>query len=225
MNRKALLLVGSPKPGNSSSESLGDYLLEKLQLAGVEIEKIKINQVINSEAGKAKLIADTNTCDILIFSCPLYIDSTPASVIKAMEIIAREGNGRGTPTRRVMLAICNSGFPEAHQNHTALAIYRCFAKEAGFEWAGGLALGGGGSIDGRPLKSLGGMVRNIIKSLDLTAAAIIEGESIPEQAVKLMAKPIVPNWLYMLFGNLLWRGQAKQYGTQKKLNDRPYPTE
>ena len=33
-----LLLVGSPKPGQSSSESLGTYLLEELETRGVTTE-------------------------------------------------------------------------------------------------------------------------------------------------------------------------------------------
>lgn len=47
----------------------------------------------------------------------------------------------------MMVGIVNSGFPEAFHNDTALAILRRFAAETGFQWAGGLALGGGGTID------------------------------------------------------------------------------
>jgi len=224
MTRKALLLVGSPKPGKSTSEAIGEYLLEKLLQKGLETQKIKINQALKSDGGGEKLISAVNGCDILVLSCPLYIDSAPAIVVKAMEIIAGGRKEQERPNRQVMLAICNSGFPEAHQNHLALAIYRCFAKETGFEWAGGLALGGGGAIDGRPLASLAGMVRNVVKSLDLTASAIVEGKSVPEEAIKLMAKPFVPGWLYVLVGQFNWKGQAKKYGAHKKLNDRPYKT-
>jgi len=37
-----------------------------------------------------------------------------------------------------------------------------------------------------------------------------------------MAKPFVPHWLYFIFGQFGWRIQAKKYGVQKNLNDRPY---
>lgn len=45
---------------------------------------------------------------------------------------------------------------------------------------------------------------------------------IPEEVVKLMAKPMFPNWLYVLVAHFGWRNQAKKYGVHKKLHDRPY---
>ena len=219
---KALLLVGSPKPRYSTSESLGDYLIGQLEQKGFTTEKIKINQAIRTDSGKNMLVSSVNECDLLIFSFPLYVDSTPSSLIKAMELIADLRRGKQRTKKQVLLAICNSGFPEAHQIHTALAILKCFAKEAGFIWAGGLSLGGGGAIGGKPLNALGGMVRNVVKGLDLTAIAIAEGSPVPEEAIKLMAKPFIPHWLYLMFGQLSWRKHARKYGTHKNLNDRPY---
>lgn len=222
MNRKALLLIGSPKPASSTSEALGDYLLDKLHQHGIESEKIKLIQILKDDRGRNKLISSINNCDILILTCPLYVDSAPAIVTKAMELINNERKSQEFLKKPIMLAICNSGFPEAHQNHTAIEIYRHFAKESGFEWAGGLALGGGGAIDSRPLISLGGMVRNVKKTLDLTASSIADGKHIPEEAAKLMAQPIVPQWLYVLIGQFGWKSKAKKHGVHKNLNDRPY---
>ena len=106
----------------------------------------------------------------------------------------------------------NCGFPEAAHNATALAICKRFAAEAGFEWAGGLALGMGEAIGGRPLEKTGGMLRNVRKALEMSAAALAEGQPLPEKAARLMAAPLVPRWLYMLIGNLRWRRQAKNTG-------------
>ena len=44
----ALLLVGSPKGENSTSNSLGTFLAEKLQEKGVSFKKIYINQSFGS---------------------------------------------------------------------------------------------------------------------------------------------------------------------------------
>lgn len=222
MSKQALLLVGSPKPNNSTSEVLGDYLLEGLQRNGLRTDKVNIHRLLRSANGNEELIKAVNTCDILIFSGPLYVDSTPAIIVRAMEIIAENRRENKQLKKPLMLAISNSGFPEAHQNHTALGIYKCFAKEAGFEWVGGLALGGGGAINGQPLAKLGGMVKNICKSLDLTVSALLNENMIPEEAVKLMEKPMFPKWIYLMVGQFGWRIQAKKYGSHKKLNDRPY---
>lgn len=222
MSQHALLLVGSPKPRNSTSETLGDYLLVQLKQKGLETKKILVNQELKSPGGSDKLISAVNECDILILSCPLYVDSAPATVTKALEIIAEQRRKKIQPRQQFMLALSNSGFPEAHHNETAISIYRCFAKEAGFNWVGGLALGGGGTINGRPLTELGGLVKNVTKSLDLAAGALLEGIPLPEEAVNLTAKPLIPNWLYLLVAQLGWRFQAKEHGAFSKLNARPY---
>lgn len=220
MIKRALLIVGSPKPNKSTSEQLGKYILDRIKNKNIETDIIRLNNLSKIEWDK--LTESVNNCDILIFSSPLYVDSLPASVIKVMEVIAERRKERGLTKKQVMMAISNSGFPEAFQNHPALGIYKCFAKEAGFDWAGGLAIGGGGVIAGKPLEKMGGMVKNIIKSLNLTADALLLGKAVPEEAVKLIKKPMMPNWLYFLGGNFGWKLQAKKFGVHKKLDQRPF---
>jgi len=220
--RRALLLVGSPKGPESTSESLGDYLLDQLSKGGLETQKIRIFPSINSDDGREKLLSAINTSDILILSHPLYIDSLPTPVIKTMELVAKHRKSTAELREQKLLAISNNGFPEAYQNETALAISRRFAFESKIKWAGGLALGGGESIDGRPLRELGVMARNVKKSLDLTAAALLEGKPVPKEAVDLMAKPFLPVWLYTWVAGSRWKRRAKEHGVQKRLHDRPY---
>ena len=57
---------------------------------------------------------------------------------------------------QLFTAIANCGFPEALHNTTALAICEVFARQAGFEWAGSLSLGGGEAVNGQPLVQAGG---------------------------------------------------------------------
>jgi hypothetical protein len=65
------------------------------------------------------------------------------------------------------------------------------------------------------------MVKNVKKALDLTAEDLLQGRTVPDKAVKLMAKPIMPNRLYIMFANMGWKTMAKKYGQQKKLKDVP----
>jgi hypothetical protein len=222
MSKKSLLLVGSPKPKNSSSEAMGDYLLQQLSSKGIQTEKMLINQVLKTEEGIKQFLAAVNNCDIFIISAPLYVDSAPAALTKAMELMAQDRVKGEEGKKQRLLAISNCGFPEAVHNNMALDIYRSFAKEVGFIWAGGLALGAGGAIDGKPLASLGGMVKNIKHSLELTAQALAEENPIPSVAVSLMAKPVMPNWLYVLAGNFMWKSRAKKNSAKNKINDKPY---
>ena len=159
---------------------------------------------------------------LLILATPLYADSLPSGVTRLLEIVAAKGDRRPDHGGRRFAALINCGFPEARQCDTAIAICRCFAREAGMEWAGGLALGGGESIGGRPLKEAGGVAKNARKALDLAAEALSEGRQVPGEAVSLMARPTIPAWMYTVIGDIGWRLKARRRGTGTRMKDRPY---
>ncbi len=218
-----LLLVGSPRGKKSTSESLGNYLLEQLREMGLETEKIWIYQSLKSQEKSSDLISAVDRFDTVIFASPLYVDSLPAPVTKAIELIADHRKTTKMTKKQQLLAISNCGFPEAHHNDPALAIYRLFATESGFEWAGGLALGMGAAINGRSLNDLGSMARNVKKSLKLTATALAKGKPVSPEAVDLMAKQFIPSWIYMQIGGIGWRRQAKKNKVRtKSMYNRPY---
>lgn len=219
---KAVLIVGSPKGFKSTSFSLGNYLLETLGEKGLDTRVIILESRVVSPPDQEALLADINSCELLILAVPLYVDSLPADVIKLMEILRDKRLADKERKETLLCPIVNSGFPEAVQSKTALAIFKQFAMETGFQWTGGLALGGGGAIEGKPLKSMGGMARNITKSLDKAGQALAEGRNIPQEAVDLMAKPIVLKWMLSVFGVFMWRYWARKYGTHKRLTERPY---
>ncbi len=216
-SRQVLLLVGSARRPRSTSEALGSYLLERLAEKGFGTETLLLHRALKSGEKREALLEATDRADVLVVAFPLYVDSLPSLVIRALELIAdhREGGDQSRPQR--LLAIVNCGFPEAQHNDTAIAICRRFAREAGFEWIGGLSLGGGGAISGRPLAEAGGMARNPIQSLELTAAAIAEGGALPEEAVEAMARSIIPSWAYRWMGWFGWRQQARKHGVQRQL--------
>ncbi len=219
--RSAVLLVGSPRTRQSTSASLGEYLFEQLKARGVETEEFQVYTTINSQERMEKMGAAIDRADLVVLSFPLYVDSLPAPVISALEKIAARRQGK--PRRPRFAAVANCGFPEAHHNATALAICAEFARSACFEWMGALALGAGDGIVHRtPLRELGGRAFSIKKSLETAADALAAGRPVPESARKLMAKPVIPAWMYRCFGAWGWRKQAKAYGAQKKLRGRPY---
>jgi hypothetical protein len=224
LNKRVLLFVGSAKQTPSTSESLGTYLLDQLRTKGCVTKMLFIHKSLRSAKGRVGLLKATSQADVVVIAFPLYVDSVPYVVIRAMELIAKDRQAKNELREQRLLCIVNSGFPEAHQNDTALAICRQFAWEAGFQWAGGLALGAGQAIGGRPLLSVKGMARNVIQSLDLTADALVTGKPVPREVVQRMAKPLIPNWLYIWFGTIGWKWRAKKHGVYRKLKDRPYET-
>jgi hypothetical protein len=214
---KALLLVGSPRKGKSASETLGAYLMGRLETHEVETQKLYVYPALRSETKMDSLVAAAAAADLVIISAPLYVDSLPAAVTELLEVLHRRLDDHARPAEQRLVAISNSGFPEAEQNEIALRIYRSFAHQAGFSWAGGLALGAGEAIKGKPLHESGGMAQNVIAALDLAAEALSAGKAVPQEAVDLMAEPLVPAWMYRMMGNLGWRFQAFQRGTWRQL--------
>ena len=219
--KSAVLLVGSPKGPISSSNSLGTYLIDKLSQKGVPSEKMYLCASQNPDKNRAALFELVDKSDLIILAFPLYVDSLHSRVIKTLELIAENEHKKGKNSKKQFVAIANSGFPEAIHNNTALEVCRIFASKVGYTWAGGLAMGGGGTINGRPLAKLGGMVRNQIRALDLTAEALSNGESVPEEAKVLMSKLGFPKWLYTWTGNQGWKKQAKEHMDPKEMYSQP----
>jgi multimeric flavodoxin WrbA len=220
--QRALLLVGSPKTRKSTSNSLGGYLFEQLSARSIQTETIYLHTVLRSPTKMQALLDAVDAADLVTLAFPLYVDSLPAPVIEALERIAAHRQRRDPSHRQLFTAIANCGFPEAYQTATALAICETFARQAGFEWAGALALGGGQMINGAPLAQGGGKTIPIRKSLELAAEGLVQGQAIPKAAQDLLGKPIVPHWVYRLMGGFGWKQQAKRYGAQKLLRQQPY---
>jgi multimeric flavodoxin WrbA len=220
--RRALLLVGSPKTRKSASNSLGGYVFEHLSAQSIQTETIYLHTVLRSPVKMQALLDAVDAADLVTLAFPLYVDSLPAPVIEALERIAAHRQGRDPSHRQLFTAIANCGFPEAHHCTTALAICETFARQAGFEWAGALALGGGQMLNGTPLSEGGGQTIRIRQSLDLAAEALAKGHGIPQAAQDILGKPVVPDWAYRLMGGLGWIWAAKGYGALKQLKRRPY---
>ena len=223
--RRAVLLVGSPRLYKSTSASLGGYLMRQMESRGVQTETILVYPQFSSKERAESALQKLDSADLVILAFPLYVDSLPGALTAALELIAEHRSKANAilQSEQRFAAMANCGYPEAAHNLTALAICAQFSQQAGFRWAGGLSLGGGeGLIHGVPLENLRGSNLLIKKSLDLTAAALTGGDPVPAAAVGLLAKSIVPSWLYRLIGHYRWKRQAKTYGVQENLSARPY---
>jgi len=220
--QRAALLVGSPRTRKSSSHALGGYLFDRMAESQVQTETFYIHTSLYSPERMQALMEAVDSADLVMLAFPLYVDSLPAPVMAVLERIATRRAGKNI-TRPRFAALANCGFPEAAHNQTALAICETFARQAGFEWAGALSLGAGeGLVHGAALAEAGGPAIPIRKALDLAAAALVRGETIPQEAADLLARPIIPAWLYRWMGIFGWRQQARQYGVQNIMRRKAY---
>ncbi len=234
-SRRALLIVGSPKIGSpSTSGVLGGYVLKQLEERGWETTSLTLRRHLLTDEGQAELLAATERADLVLLAFPLYIDSLPFLMMKALEVMAEPLDAQPGASPKHIAAIVNNGFPESHQNAPAVAICHRFAVETGMTWLGGLAMGAGEALfRGQPIeetKRNGPPVTHVKRALDLTGAALANRQPIPGEAIRLIRKtpiPFVPARLwrrfFMMTANQHWRkGAAENQVEPEAMRAQPY---
>ena len=106
----AVLLVGSPKGPNSTSNSLGTFLLDKLQEKGMATQKIYLCQNLGSEEKKANLLRLVDKSDLIILAFPLYVDCLHLHVIETLELIAETKKANSKKAKKALLQFQTAAF-------------------------------------------------------------------------------------------------------------------
>lgn len=218
--RSAAILIGSAKiKGTSLSENLARAYAARLERAGLTVTLHFATEFLHdrSAASAAGAIA---SADLFVIATPLYVDAMPALVVRAFDHVVRAR--AGTHAGRCSVLV-NCGFPEPEQTRTALRVARHFCTRAGYHWAGGLPLGGGGAIQpGTPLDQQHGPALHVQRALDAAASALARGEDVPEVARDAMIVSPLPDLVYRVLGDLGWRYLAHKNGLhQRDLHARP----
>lgn len=227
----ALLIVGSPKGKAGTSYALGRVLFRRLAAAGMEIRETTVSAALATPESRDLLQRDAAAAGLIVFSLPLYVDQLPAPLIRVLGLIAGRDTAAGgtaigeTSVAPRIAAIVQCGFPETHQNQSAVDIMRKFAADAGFRWSGALAMGMGGAVSGRPLDRLRGIQRNTVAALEAAAAALAAGGDIPAEVSALMGKPLMPRALYTFAANYGMKLQARKHKVGRRVYDKPYASE
>jgi len=210
--RSVTLLVGSARPrGESTSESLGRALLQGLERAGVATRVVHAVRFLKEGSAAEAAVEEVVGSDLRVVSSPLYVDTLPALATRALEAASARLTAGRAPLRSVV-GLLNCGFPEAVHNRTAMRVVRAFARQSGLAWAGGLAMGAGEAVHGRPLAQVGGLVRHQVQALALAGEHLARGQCIPPEASAGMARALVPAFLYRWLGTLGWAKQGRAHG-------------
>ncbi|MDD3905366.1 MAG: hypothetical protein PHS46_02420 [Candidatus Omnitrophica bacterium] len=216
-SKSVLILNGSPKQDGGVSGNIGNRILSSLAVKGMRGVMIRIIDVAGSKERLDVLVDQINNSEAIILSCPLYIDSIPSYVIRAIEHIGESRKKTGGANVRLAV-IMHCGFPEAFHNDVAIRIFRQFAIESRFEWIGGMAFGMAPIINNKLITF---QCKNIDKAIKSMTDAIYSGTAIPEKAITLIARPFMPTMLYTCVGNILWRMIAFK-NKALKINATPY---
>ena len=217
---KALIIYGSPKGMKGSAANLADYFAIKLQEKGLQVEKVGAYRSLTYSDEKERLLDWFDKADVVLVCFPLYVDTLPAGLLEALEIIIENGARIGRK-ERVLAAECHCGFPESSQTATALVNCRHFADRMGMKYVGGIGLGQGPMVIGTPLTEMK-YARNHLPLFDQAIDAIVKGEEIPKSVLEGLKRPFVPSWLYLLFANHGWNSRAKKNGVRSRIREMPY---
>lgn len=227
--QKAVLLVGSPRGEKSTSTSIVNYISNILRSKEIEGEIFWVALIINKKEEIDRMLKAIDDSDIVLLAVPLYIDSAPYIVIKAMEIVNAYRQDQAKRKQQIFFPIINSGFPERSHFPVAIKIYETFSSSAGFKWIGSLSIGSGEGLQGSKGKSLeeaGNMSKAIRSKLEELVETLAEGKEyrneyigvIPEKLFKGFFKFLVP--LFLWIGNRHWKRLAKKNGAD--VMARPY---
>lgn len=215
--KRAVLWIGSAKPaGRSSSESLGRALVEPLAEHDFEVEVVHLRNTVKLRRPSAALNETLADADLLVLATPVYIDSVPALVMRALcDLVDLE-----PPGRPAFVPIVQCGFPELAHNALALRTLERASRAAGLRWAGHLAVGGAGAIDGAPIAATG-LLTPLHHALREASTALGLTGAIPEAATEAVAAPLMPARVYRWAGQAGWIAQAIKHGAATHLWDRP----
>ena len=219
---RALLLVGSPKPKGGASSSFAGAVDSRLESRGWETRTERITPAFSNAEHMRRLIGAIGTSDLVVLSFPVYVDSLPAPVMRLLEAwrdaVTDDSLDAAAAPRLAVLTQC--GFPEAKHCDVAVEVCRLFAEGVGAEWAGALAFGMGGSIEGRPVEQ--SPLGRVLPEFDAAVSALAEGRPIPPTSTAAFARPLAPAWAYPLAGGFIWKRQARKRGCTEPLTLRRY---
>ncbi len=149
---KAALINGSPKIIMQKADPCASHAL--LQSAKRymrrshihDLEEFHIKTPVLTETEMAELM----TCDIWLFSFPLYTGGIPSHLLRFLmnmqayaENWKKSGKCREGGEKIYVYAIVNCGLYEGSETRPAMEMMEHWCDESGFVWGSGLGVGGG----------------------------------------------------------------------------------
>ncbi|HYF75037.1 MAG TPA: NAD(P)H-dependent oxidoreductase [Candidatus Nitrosocosmicus sp.] len=209
--KKLLLINGSPRK-NGTSYSFARTIKLLAEHCGNEAEIIHAIDYFDGKEKIEHLKGLITQSDIVAMSSPLYADTLPYHDIWLLEKLADEcaNELRG----KAFFAVGQCGFPDITRIEPLTDACRFFAEDAGMNWLGGLAYGGGPMINGALLEDIGKKGEKITSGFRLALENVFKGEKIGIDAQELITIkiPKIMYWPLVILMNQMIKKQARQNG-------------
>ena len=150
-------------------------------------------------------------CQALVFAFPLYVDSLPSHVIRALESLAELF--REIAEKPTVYAVVNCGFYEGQQAHIALQVMENWCSQTGFLWGRGLGIGGGGVFSATEESPVGQFPKR-----EIGKALAVMGQSVSalESGKTLFVNCDLPRFVYRQAAESQWKKRAQNNGVSPR---------
>lgn len=212
MDTKRIVLLNGSTRKKGTSYSFSRTMKILADDMGNSTEIIHVIDYFDGKADFDDLKGLIEQSDIIGMISPLYADTLPYHDIWFMEKISNEYSHE--LSGKDFFAIGQCGFPDITRIEPLIESCRYFALEAGMNWLGGLAYGGGAILNGALLEDLGKRGEKITSGFKLALTCILKGEKISPQVQELitMKIPKFMNWALSAYLNNNAKKLARENG-------------
>lgn len=202
---KISIINGSPKPGESNSGIMSEYITSLI--GGQEIIIYNIGKVGLTEEQFAKI----SKSDALIFAFPLYVDGIPSHLLHLLADFEK----RIVFNKNTMVyCIVNNGFFEGKQNRIAIDQMKNWCSAVGLIWGQAIGIGAGEMLPFIKDIPLGyGPNKNIGNALKELVCNIKYSDS----GKDIFISPNWPRFLWRIQASLsVWYPRARKNGLNRR---------
>jgi multimeric flavodoxin WrbA len=157
------------------------------------------------------------TSDIVVFACPVYFDNVPAVMKKFIDRLSpillphfeEDENGEYRHAKRYkkypkIAVISNAGFPGQKSFEVESLFFKRLARSLHTEIIAEIYRAEGEIFRGKNNLMLKPLLGKYKKLLRHAGKEIVENQYLSEKTVKELEKPIIPQSIYIKFGNEEW---------------------
>lgn len=207
---KIALINASPKPAFSGSGNLLEELKKDFR-KDADITSYELHRKYISEFTVKELL----DMDAWVIFCPLYVDGLPSHLLSCLMQLEN-----ACPNKRInVYGVINCGFYEGDQTDVAFGILRNFCTRCGFDFCGGMGIGGGGILSMIPhLANKKRTKIGVLIKFNGLARKIVKGETYELRYTSVT----MPEKIYKTGAEVTWRITNVLSGNRPKELGRKY---
>ena len=207
MSQNLLILIGSPKANNSTSNLISKNLEKKLTLQKMNFSKLYLIQELHHED---ILLEKLCSADTIILITPIYENSVPSTVLHFFELAAQHKEKLASQNKQ-FFTITLSGFADTAAGNTALNSCKLFSETMHFCWLGGITTSPASLIED---ENLGKMYTGLNTSLELLCQSLSQNTPLAPQIWELNTKSVLPASIYRIIGRTYQKKPIKVIGKE-----------